>query len=248
MQSDPAELGGRCEALAVESIVSSQTLRICLLLIALVMVSEIQAMDKKDKNFDLVLSSAVNGDKQQLLQILESGGSIDVVDERGRSAVLFATMQNNIEALRLLIELGADVDYYDKAKSAGVIDQTAFLYAGAKGMTSALILLINAGASPDIYNYYGGTALIPAAEKGHLDTVELLLQKSKIDVNHVNNLGWTALMEAVVLSDGGDTQQQIVKLLLAYGANPDITDREGVSVLTHAENRGYIEIVELLSN
>lgn len=232
----------------MESVISSQTLRICYLLIALVVVSDIQAMDKTDKNFDLVLSSAINGDKQQLLQILQSGGSIDVVDESGRSAVLLVTMQNNIEALRLLIELGADVDHYDKAKSTGVIDQTAFLYAGAKGMNRALILLMNAGASPDIYNYYGGTALIPAAEKGHLETVELLLQNSKIDVNHVNNLGWTALMEAVVLSDGGTTQQQIVKLLLAYGANPDITDREGVSVLTHAENRGYIEIVEFLSN
>ena len=218
------------------------------MLILLGVTCNIQAMDQTSDTFNLVLSSAINGDKKQLQQITHAGGSIDVVDSRGRSVVLVVTIENNIEALRLLIELGADVDYYDKTKSQGVIDQTAFLYAGANGMNDALILLINAGAKPDIYNYYDGTALIPAAEKGHVDTVRLLLEKSKIDVNHVNNLGWTALMEAVILSDGSSDQQQIVRLLLAHGADSDITDNEGISVLTHAQNRGFTTIVGLLNN
>ena len=215
--------------------------------ILLIAVCDTLAMDKANENFNLVLSSAINGDKQQLLELLHAGGSIDVVDKLGRSTVLHVTMKNDIEALRLLIELGADVDYYDEARSSGVIDQTAFLYAGAHGLNGALMLLINAGARPDIYNYYGGTALIPAAEKGHVETVELLLKNSKIDVDHVNNLGWTALMEAVILSDDGIAQQQIVKLLLTHGADPDIADKEGVSVLTHAQNRGYTAIVDLLT-
>ena len=218
------------------------------MLILLGVTCNIQAMDQTSDTFYLVRSSAINVDKKQLQQITHAGGSIDVVDSRGRSVVLVVTIENNIEALRLLIELGADVDYYDKAKSQGVIDQTAFLYAGANGMNDALILLINAGAKPDIYNYYDGTALIPAAEKGHVDTVRLLLEKSKIDVNHVNNLGWTALMEAVILSDGSSDQQQIVRLLLAHGADSDITDNEGISVLTHAQNRGFTTIVGLLNN
>ncbi len=218
------------------------------MLILLGVTCNIQAMDQTSDTFYLVRSSAINGDKQQLQQIILSGGSIDVVDSSGRSVVLVVTIENYIEALRLLIELGADVDYYDKAKSQGVIDQTAFLYAGANGMNDALILLVNAGAKPDIYNYYDGTALIPAAEKGHVDTVRLLLEKSKIDVNHVNNLGWTALMEAVILSDGGSDQQQIVRLLLAHGADSDITDKEGISVLTHAQKHGFTAIIRLLNN
>jgi len=205
-------------------------------------------MDAISDTFNLVLSSATNGDKQQLQQIIRSGGSIDVVDNRGRSAVLAVTMRNNIKALRLLIELGADIDYYDKSKSQEVIDQTAFLYAGANGMNDPLVLLMDAGARPDIYNYYGGTALIPTAAKGHLNTVKLLLEKSNIDVNHITNLGWTALMEAVILSDGGSDQQKIVRLLLAHGADSDTTDKEGISVLTHAQNRGFTTIVGLLNN
>ena len=208
----------------------------------------IQAMNQTSDTFNLVLSSAINGDKHQLQQIIRSAGSIDVVDNCGRSAVLAVTMQNNIKALRLLIELGSDIDYYDKSKSQEVIDQTAFLYAGANGMNDILVVLIDSGAMPDIYNYYGGTALIPAAEKGHLSSVKLLLEKSNIDVNHVNDLGWTALMEAVILSDGGANQQQIVRLLLTHGADSEITDKEGISVLTHARNRGFTAIVELLNN
>jgi ankyrin repeat protein len=234
--------------LAMQSIQLCLTSRKFCLLILLGVVCNIQAMDQTSDTFNLVLSSAINGDKKQLQQITRAGGSIDVVDSRGRSAVLVVTIENNIEALRLLIELGTDVDYYDKSKSQGVIDQTAFLYAGAKGMNDALVLLINAGARPDIYNYYGGTALIPAAEKGHVNTVKLLLEKSNIDVNHVNDLGWTALMEAVILSDGGPNQQQIVRLLLTHGADSEITDKEGISVLTHARNRGFTAIVRLLNN
>jgi ankyrin repeat protein len=218
------------------------------LLILLGSLCNIQAMDPTIEIFNRVLSSAINGDKQQLQQLIRSGVSIDVADNRGRSAVLVVTMQNNIKALRLLIELGADVDYYDKSKTQGVIDQTAFLYAGAKGLNEFLLLLINAGARTDIFNYYGGTALIPAAEKGHVSTVKLLLERSKLDINHVNNLGWTALMEAVILSDGGPDQQQIVRLLLAHGADSTITDKEGVSALTHAQHRGMVEIVRLLDN
>ena len=51
-------------------------------------------------------------------------------------------------------------------------------------------------------NRYGGTALIPAAHHGHPETVRMLLG-TDIDIDHVNRLGWTALLEAVILGDGG---------------------------------------------
>lgn len=221
--------------------------RRCCLLLFLAAGCIPQSMALASDSFELVLTAAIEGDRQQLQRIIQEAGGIDVADRQGRSAVLIATMQNNIKALQLLIELGADVDYYEGERTNRVIDQTAFLYAGAHGMNEALTHLINAGARPDIYNYYGGTALIPAAEKGHVDTVRLLLEKSNIDVNHVNNLGWTALMEAVILGDGGIEHQQIVELLLSHGADPGITDNEGVTVLDHARNNGLTPIVEILA-
>ncbi len=60
-----------------------------------------------------------------------------------------------------------------------------------------------------------------------------------IDKDHVNKLGWTALLEAVILGDGGKTHTEIVRLLVEAGANPNIADRDGVTPLAHAKKRGY---------
>ena len=104
----------------------SYILKRCCLIVLLGAGCNSQVMGLASDNFDQVLVSALNSDKKQLLQIIQERGSLDVVDWRGRSAVLIVTMQNNMEALRLLIELGANVDYYDRTIPLDVIDQTAF--------------------------------------------------------------------------------------------------------------------------
>jgi len=102
-----------------------------------------------------------------------------------------------------------------------------------------------AGADLKSTNRYGGTGLIPACHRGHLETVKLLLSTA-IDVNHVNRLGWTALLEAVILGDGGRAHERIVRMLVAAGADVDLADRDGVTALEHARRRGYTEIARVL--
>ena len=87
--------------------------------------------------------------------------------------------------------------------------------------------------------------MIPACERGHVEVVKALLTTS-IDVNHVNRLGWTALLEAILLSDGGTAHQEIVRLLLTAGANPNLADHNGVTPLRHARQKGYRVITDLL--
>jgi ankyrin repeat protein len=94
-------------------------------------------------------------------------------------------------------------------------------------------------------NRFGGTALIPAADRGHLEYVREIL-KTKINLNHVNNLGWTALLEAIILGDGGPRHTEIVRLLIGAGAEVNLADREGVTPLQHARRRGYTAMVKLL--
>ena len=94
-------------------------------------------------------------------------------------------------------------------------------------------------------NRYGGTALIPAAHHGHPDAVRVLLGTA-IDKDHVNRLGWTALLEAVILGDGGPVHTEIVRLLVEAGANVNIADREGVTPLQHAKRRGFAGMVRIL--
>ena len=89
------------------------------------------------------------------------------------------------------------------------------------------------------------TRLIPAAHHGHPEVVRELL-KTKIAIDHVNRLGWTALLETIILSDGGPVHQDILAQLIAAGADVNLADAEGVSPLTHARRRGYTEMVRML--
>jgi ankyrin repeat protein len=76
-------------------------------------------------------------------------------------------------------------------------------------------------------------------------TVRELLT-TRIDVDHVNRLGWTALLEAIILGDGGVAHTQIVRLLVAHGANVQLADAQGITPLAHAEQRGQRGIIEIL--
>ena len=93
------------------------------------------------------------------------------------------------------------------------------------------------GADLKSTNRYGGTALIPAAERGHVETVRTLIEAG-VDVDHVNSLGWTALLEAIILGDGGAAHTQIVQMLVSAGARTNLADRDGVTPLGHARSRG----------
>ena len=85
-----------------------------------------------------------------------------------------------------------------------------------------------------------------ASEKGHVESVRELLEKTDVNVNHTNFVGWTPLLEAIVLNDGGPKQQAIVKLLLDHGANPHMTDKYGKTPLELAREKGYHAIADLL--
>jgi ankyrin repeat protein len=65
-------------------------------------------------------------------------------------------------------------------------------------------------------------------------------------LNHVNNLGWTASIEAVILGDGGPRHVETVRALVEAGADIGLADRQGLTPLHHARARGYAAIVSLL--
>ena len=88
--------------------------------------------------------------------------------------------------------------------------------------------------------------MIPASERGHVDYVRRVV-RTGIDVNHVNDLGWTALLEAVILGDGTAPYQQIVRILLDAGADRTIADADGVTALQHATDKGQTEVARILA-
>jgi ankyrin repeat protein len=142
--------------------------------------------------------------------------------------------------VRLLVAAGADVDAQDDMRS------NAFLALGETGDVAVLDEVLRANPDVGLTNRFGGTALIPAADRGHVEMVRALLHRTKIDIDHINDLGWTALLEAVILGDGGPAHQEIVRLLVAAGADRSIGDNAGVTPRQHAKAMGFTEIVSIL--
>lgn len=184
--------------------------------------------------------AAERGDAAAVRALLAAGADVDGRDARGRTAAMAATHGNRPEVFALLVEAGADIDLQD-ARS-----DNPFLYAGAEGLLEILEAAIAAGADTRRTNRYGGTALIPACHHGHVAAVRMLLERTDVAVDHVNRLGWTALLEAVILRDGDPAAEEIVALLLEHGADPSIADGDGVAALEHARRRGYGRIAGLL--
>ena len=189
-----------------------------------------------------IIQAAERGDTPAVLQLLQQGADINARDERGRTPVLAATHGNRVDTVRALIRAGADINLQDNLKD------NVFLYAGAEGLLDILKLAIDARANTKITNRFGGTALIPAAERGHVEIVTELIQRTDVDINHVNNLGWTALLEAIILGDGGPRRTEVVRLLVEAGANVNLADGKGVTPLTHARQHGYQQIISILQN
>ena len=187
-----------------------------------------------------LIQAAERGDAALVQQLLREGADLNGRDARGRTPIMAATHANKPAIVKILIQAGADINLQDEIKD------NPFLYAGAEGLLDVLKLLIDAGADTRITNRFGGTALIPAAERGHVEVVEELLPRTDVKLDHVNNLGWTALLEAVILGDGGPRRTEVVRLLIAAGANVNIADGRGVSPLAHARQRGYTQMIALL--
>ncbi|MFJ1900958.1 ankyrin repeat domain-containing protein [Streptomyces sp. NPDC088115] len=187
-----------------------------------------------------LLDAARTGDTASVRTAIEGGARVDVRDAELRTPLLLAVHGDHVEAARLLVAAGADPDAQDRR------EESPWLATGVTGSVPMLHALLPAGPDLKLRNRFGGIALIPASERGHVAYVRELLRVTDIDVDHVNRLGWTALLEAVILGDGGRAHRQIVELLLAAGATPGLPDGDGVTALEHAERRGFAEIAALL--
>ena len=187
-----------------------------------------------------LIEAAARGDNASVRGLIKDGASVTARDTSGRTTLLAAVQNNRIEVARLLIGAGANVNTQDN------IQDSPYLLAGARGHLEILKMTLAAGADLKSTNRYGGTALTPACHYGHVETVRELL-KTAVAIDHVNNLGWTCLLEAVILGDGGSAHIEIVRLVVASGANVNLADRQGATPLAQARSRGQRDIAAILA-
>lgn len=187
-----------------------------------------------------IIESVRKNQIDKVEQELKAGLNVNTQDKNQQSLLLIATKQQNYQMAELLVKNGADVNLQDN-----ILD-SPFLYAGAAGLTNFLELFLQHGARFDVFNRYNGSALIPACERGHIETVRLLANTKGFPIDHVNRLGWTGLLEAVILGDGSQKYVEIVRILIDAGSDINIPDKNGVTALQHAQSAGYKNIAEAL--
>ncbi|MFE3997315.1 ankyrin repeat domain-containing protein [Nocardioides sp. YIM B13467] len=185
-----------------------------------------------------LLRAASAGDTDSAAAALRGGADLETRDGNRRTPLLLAVTDDHLETARLLVYLGADPDALDGRHD------TPWLVTGVTGSVPMAELLLSVDPDLTVRNRYGGLSIIPASERGHADYVERVA-RTDIDIDHVNDLGWTALLEAVILGEGSDRWQRVVLSLLDNGADPGIADRDGVTPLEHARNRGFTEIAHI---
>lgn len=203
---------------------------------------DLPATKEIDMQQQKIIELVNSNDVEAVKKALENGADVNTQDKNKRNLLLIATINKQEAMAKLLVEKGADVNMQANNQDS------PFLYAGASGQTELVRLYLAHGARFDLFNRYNGSALIPACERGHVETVRLLVNTKGYPIDHVNRLGWTALMEAIVLGNGTKKYQEVVQILKDGGANLRIPDHDGITPLQHAKSRGFNEIVKILSN
>lgn len=186
------------------------------------------------------LLAAQQGELAKLKSCLRQGVDINAVNRQGQTAITLASLNKKYDCVATLIDAGADINKQDHTCL------NPFLICCLNNDLTLLRLIIPARPDLNRLTRFGGVGLTPACEKGHLDIVQELLHRTAINLNHTNFVGWTPLLEAIVLNDGGETQQAIVALLLEHGASPHMTDKYGKTPLELAREKGFEKIAQLL--
>jgi len=230
----------RPEAMAQRSTVSAITrcAAATALVVALAAQAQVPPTSAEVAQYRGVFAAAARGDVAALRSA--EPAALEARDGYGRTPLIVAAYARQREAMRALVAAGANPnalenDRYDVVTIAAVANDL-----------DTLTVAISIGASPaNVTSRYDGTALIAAAHLGH-EAIVRELCRAGAPLDHVNNLGWTALIESIVLGDGGRRHVETLRALVQAGANVNIADRGGTSPLALARGRGYGEMVTIL--
>ena len=185
-------------------------------------------------------AAAANGEVAEIEKLIADGENPNIQDANSRTPLLVAAYRKHYEAVEALLKRGAnpnarDMQGFDILTLAAVNNDLKLFKIALAG-----------GADPSrVTGPLDGTALISAAHLGHVEIVRALIE-AKAPLDHVNRMGWTALIIAVLLGNNSKEHIETVEALVKAGADTGIKDRQGTTALDHARTRGYQDMIKIL--
>jgi hypothetical protein len=188
-----------------------------------------------------LFAAAAKGDSAKIIALAKSGTDFNARDSFGRTALMVAAHLGQLDAAKALIKAGANLNALDSERYDMIT-----IAAVANNLAMMNLAIASGGDAKLMTSPYDGTALIASAHLGHVEVVRALI-KAGAPLDHINNLKWTALIEAIVLGDGGKNHQLIVQDLIKAGADINLPDGQGDTPLKLAHQRGYTVMIKMLA-
>lgn len=159
-----------------------------------------------------------------------------VEDAKAESRVADAAMRDEVAAVRILLQQGADVN---TAQGDGM---TALHWAAERGDQELAGLLLRSGANPSAVTRIGRHMPLHLAAKGGRHLVVRTLVDAKVDVSALTATG-AAPLHFAAASGSSET----VKILLDRGADVNVREPQwGQTPLMFAAGAGRTEVVKVL--
>lgn len=201
-----------------------------------------------DRNADLLVDSALNGDLAKIKQLVEQQG-VDVnaqYSSTGGTALMYASLRGHLEIVKYLISKGADVNAKnDNGLTAlmaasgdkGKLEIIKALVEGKGGLLS----VFSKGADVNAQDDNGETALMRACANGKLEIVKYLISKGA-DVNAKITVGQHKGLTALIGASFGG-YLEVVKYLVSKGADINAKSDSGMTALNVAKTNAIKEVL-----
>jgi len=176
---------------------------------------------------------AIRNNDLPALRELVKNSNVNLKDQRDSTPLMYAAAYGSLDALKLLLDAGAEVN------AKNTFDVTALLWCARD--LAKVRLLVDKGANVNAQSKQGRTPLlVAAAHDGNSQTVKLLIEKGA-DISARDSAKNTALIEAA-----GANDSESARLLAAKGADVNAKNGFGDTALMYAASFGNVETLQLL--
>jgi len=199
---------------------------------------------KRDHEIPALVKAAEAGNVAVIEELLAQKANPNARNRLGQTALFSASIRGYDRAIEILLNGGADVEARDKEDRSALLFLASEKQAKAKWSTNTLHLLRQYDADLEVRDQIGRTPLLWAATNSNVELATFLLD-NHANVAATNNRGRTALHLAAESNDK-EHREDMVRLLLAHGADPGAASDGGWTPLHNAAQSGHLAVAALL--